>query len=307
MHTWSNLTNWLRPTTIQGHLIHMVLALVVIQIAVSWHVISGLAEDMLREQVGQTALQTARTIAQIPTIREALLAGDPHGEIQTLAEAIRVQTGASFVVVGDHTEKRYSHPVPERIGQTFVGGDTGPALREGKSYVSEAEGTLGRSLRGFTPIFGPDGAIIGFVSVGYLTESVHQSISSHLDQPLMYIVGMSLVGIVSAIVIAGRLKKLTLGLEPAEITSLYLERVAVLRTIREGVIAIDHQGDIRVANQAARRYLGLSLEERFAGKPVESIIPGESTPDPEHGAGRIRPGARHQRSGPDLQYRSRLP
>ncbi len=278
MHTgnariWPTLAAWLRPKTIQGHLIHMVLALVVIQIAVSWHVISGLAEDMLREQVGQTALQTAKTIAQIPTIREALSAGDPHGEIQTLAEAIRAQTEASFVVIGDHTEKRYSHPVPERIGQTFVGGDTGPALREGKSYVSEAVGTLGRSLRGFTPIFGPNGAIIGFVSVGYLSEGVHQSISSHLDKPLMYIVGMSLVGIVSAIIIAGRLKKMTLGLEPAEITSLYLERVAVLQTIREGVIAIDHQGNIRVCNQAARRYAGLSLEKRFAGKPVETVIP----------------------------------
>lgn len=251
----------------------MVLALVIIQIAVSWHVISGLTEDMLREQTGQTALQTARTIAQIPRIRDALLAGDPQGEIQTLAERIRAQTGASFIVIGDHAEKRYSHPVPERIGQTFVGGDAGPALREGTSYVSEAVGTLGRSLRGFTPIFGPNGTIAGFVSVGYLTEGVHQSISNHLDKPLMYITGMSVVGILSAIIIAGRLKKMTLGLEPAEITSLYLERVAVLQTIREGVIAIDQHGDIRVANQAARRYMGLSLTERFAGRPVETIIP----------------------------------
>lgn len=274
MRTWPHIIGWLRPSTLQAHLIHMVLALVVIQIAVSWYVISGLTEEMLREQIGQTALQTARTIAQIPRIRQALLEGDPRGEIQTLAEAIRTQTGASFVVIGDSAEKRYSHPVPERIGQTFVGGDTGPALREGKSYVSEAVGTLGRSLRGMTPIFAEDHSIIGFVSVGYLFESIHQTISAHLDKPLMYIIGMSVVGILSAVIIAGRLKKLTLGLEPAEITSLYLERVAVLQTIREGVIAIDHQGNIRVCNQAARRYAGLSPSERFAGRPVAGIIPG---------------------------------
>ena len=273
MRSWPKIPGWLRPTTIQAHLIIMVLALVVMQIAVSWHVISGLAEEMLHEQIGQTALQTAKTIAQIPSIREALQAGDPLGEIQTLAETIRVQTGASFVVIGDRFEKRYSHPVPERIGQTFVGGDTGPALLEGKSYISEAVGTLGRSLRGMTPIFDAEDAIIGFVSVGYLSESVHQSISEHLDKPLMYIIGMSLAGILSAVVIAGRLKRLTLGLEPSEITNLYLERVAVLQAIREGVIAVDHQGDIRVANQAARRYAGLSLEERFSGRPVDSVIP----------------------------------
>jgi two-component system CitB family sensor kinase/two-component system sensor histidine kinase DcuS len=273
MRPWSRIPGWLRPTTIQAHLIIMVLALVIMQIAVSWHVISGLAEEMLHEQIGQTALQTAKTIAQIPNIREALQAGDPLGEIQTLAETIRVQTGASFVVIGDRFEKRYSHPVPERIGQTFVGGDTGPALLEGKSYISEAVGTLGRSLRGMTPIFDAEDAIIGFVSVGYLSENVHQSISAHLDKPLMYIIGMSLAGILSAVVIAGRLKRLTLGLEPSEITNLYLERVAVLQTIREGVVAIDHQGDIRVANQAARRYAGLSLQERFSGRPVDSVIP----------------------------------
>ena len=273
MRPWMRSIDWLRPTTIQGHLILMVLALVVVQIAVSWHVISGLTEEMLHEQVGQTALQTAKTIAQIPRIRLALENGDPEGEIQAIAEAIRAQTGASFVVIGDTHERRYSHPVPERIGQTFVGGDTGPALKEGKSYVSEAVGTLGRSLRGMTPILDNDGTIIGFVSVGYLSESVHESISSHLDKPLMYIIGMSVVGILSAVVIAGRLKRMTLGLEPSEITNLYLERVAVLQTIREGVIAIDHQGDIRVCNQAARRYAGLSPEERFAGRPVDTVIP----------------------------------
>jgi two-component system CitB family sensor kinase/two-component system sensor histidine kinase DcuS len=265
--------DWLRPTTIQGHLIRMVLALVMIQIAVSWYVISGLAEDMLREQIGETALQTAKTIAHIPLIRQALLAGDPEGKIQDLAESIRSETGASFVVIGDTQERRYSHPVPERIGQTFVGGDTGPALKEGKSYVSEAVGTLGRSLRGMTPIMDDGGAIIGFVSVGYLLESVHEAISAHLDKPLMFTIGMSVIGILSAVVIAGRLKRMTLGLEPSEITNLYLERVAFLQTIREGVVAIDHQGNIRVANQAARSYVGLSQDERFSGRPVDNVIP----------------------------------
>lgn len=274
MRPWSTIIAWLRPTTLQAHLIHMVLALVVIQIAVSWHVISDLAADMLHEQVGQTALQTARTIARMPSIRRALSAGDPNRIIQPLAESIRTETGAAFVVIGDAAEKRYSHPVPERIGQTFVGGDTGPALKEGRAYISEATGTLGRSLRGMAPIFDDSGTIIGFVSVGYLTSNVHQSISSHLDKPFWYIIGMSVVGIISAVVIAGRLKRLTLGLEPAEITSLYLERVAVLRTIREGVIAIDTHGDVRVINQAARRYLGLNLDGHYAGRSVDVFFPG---------------------------------
>ncbi|EPR37688.1 signal transduction histidine kinase regulating citrate/malate metabolism [Desulfovibrio sp. X2] len=274
MRPASRIISWLRPTTLQSHLIHMVLALVLIQIGVSWYVISGLAANIFREQIGMTALQTARTVAQMPTIRVALAARDPHGLIQKLAESLRTETGAAFIVVCDKSQIRYSHPLPQRIGKKFVGGDTGPVLNEGRSYVSEAVGTLGRSLRGMAPVFGADGSVIGFVSVGYMLRNVHQSISAHLQKPLLYIIGMSLLGILSAVFIAGRLKKLTLGLEPSEITSLYLERVAVLRTIREGVIAIDTQGRVRIVNQAARRYLGLNLEERYAGRTVETILPG---------------------------------
>jgi two-component system CitB family sensor kinase/two-component system sensor histidine kinase DcuS len=262
----------IKPKSIQSYLIHMVLALVVIQSLMSWLTVSSLATDVLHQQIGKRALQTAQSVALMPSIRMALMARDPLGSIQKKAEQIRKATGASYVVVGDTDGVRYSHPKPDRIGRHFVGGDTGPALHEGKSYVSRAVGTLGPSLRGMVPIFHDD-EIIGFVAVGYLMESVRKAIPAHLNKPLIYIVSMLLIGIVSAIFIAGHLKKITLGLEPAEITALYLERGAVLEAIREGVVSVDRTGEIRLANRAAMHYTGLDAKQLMPGNDIRELMP----------------------------------
>lgn len=103
------------------------------------------------EQLGDKAMSIARTVASIPDIVENV--GKPGAEsiIQPLADGIRKKTDVEFVVVMDSRSVRYSHPVPERIGKTFVGGDEGPAL-QGKEYISNSIGTLGPSMRAFVPI-----------------------------------------------------------------------------------------------------------------------------------------------------------
>lgn len=262
----------IKPKTIQHYLAYMVAGLVLIQLGITWFLISDLTSNLLKEQIGLRALQTAQSIAHMPMIREELLRGDPEGNIQFLAENIRKNTGATFIVIGDVENKRFSHPVPERVGQTFVGGDTGPVLKEGRSYVSEAVGTLGRSIRSFVPIFSKEAKIIGFVSVGYLTSSVKKSIAEHMHRPLIFILLLTVLGFVITACIARHLKKITLNLEPAEITNLYLERGAVLETIREGVIATDHKGEIRLANKAALKYTCFYSAE-LVGKHIDDVIP----------------------------------
>ena len=79
----------------------------------------------------------------MPQIVNAFSSPDPSAIIQPLAERVRQETGARYVVVGNAQSIRYSHPVPERIGQPMVGGDNDQALIYGQSYVSEATGTAG--------------------------------------------------------------------------------------------------------------------------------------------------------------------
>ncbi|SDK90931.1 two-component system, CitB family, sensor histidine kinase DcuS [Maridesulfovibrio ferrireducens] len=264
--------DFIKPKTIQLYLVYMVTGMVLVQIGITWFLVSDLTSNILKEQIGLRALQTSQAVAEVPMIREMLLKKDPEGQIQAMAEDIRLKIGATFVVVGDSAGIRYSHPVPERIGKYFVGGDTGPVLMEGKSYVSEAVGTLGPSIRSFVPVFGAPSEIIGFVSVGYLTENVQKNIAAHLDRPLWFVLGLTLIGFFSTAYISRHLKKVTLNLEPAEITNLYLERGAVLETIREGVIATDHRGEIRLANKAALKYTCFNSAE-LVGKMIGDVIP----------------------------------
>lgn len=262
----------IKPKTIQHYLACMVVGLVLTQLGITWFLVSDLTAGMLKEQIGLRALQTAQSVALAPMIRDELERGDPNGSIQVLAETIRKRTGAAYVVVCDAHNKRFSHPVPERIGKAFVGGDTGPVLRLGKSYVSEATGTLGKAIRGFVPITSNNGGIIGFVSVGYLTSNIQEAIAAHMQQPIVIIVFLSLVGFLITAGITRHLKKITLNLGPEEITNLYLERGAVLETIREGVIATDHKGEIRLVNKAALKYTCFNSSE-LEGKHIDDVIP----------------------------------
>jgi sensor histidine kinase regulating citrate/malate metabolism len=251
----------------------LVTILVIFQLGLIGMIFSRSIANMLEEQIGKRALRVAQAVSQVPEIRYRLIEGDSEGRIQTVAEGIRELTGAEFVVVGDREGKRYSHPKPDRLGKFMVGGDNAPALEEGKSYISKAVGTLGPSIRGKTAVFDDAGNIAGIVSVGYLIKDVKGIIRGHQRSFYPYIGLLLVVGIIGSVVIAGHFKKAILGLEPEEIAGLFTERSAILESIREGIIAIDTERTITMANQASLRNLGLDSADQITGRKIEDIFP----------------------------------
>ena len=95
---------------------------------------------------GQRALTEAIMVANMPQIIDAFQLADPSVAIQPIAEGIRKETGASFVVVGNMNLIRYSHPNPWQIGKVMVGNDDYQVLH-GHTSITEAVGTLGLSPR----------------------------------------------------------------------------------------------------------------------------------------------------------------
>jgi two-component system CitB family sensor kinase len=67
-----------------------------------------------------------------------------------------------------------------------------------------------------------------------------------------------LLGIAGSVLLTRRLKRLTLGLEPHELTELMREREAVLHGVSEGVLAVDAGGRVSVCNTEAGRLLGVA-------------------------------------------------
>jgi two-component system CitB family sensor kinase len=226
------------------------------------------AGDQLDRQYEQRSLAIAESIASSATVQQALLAGDPNRVIQQTAESVRRATGATYVVVTDRQGIRYSHPNAALIGKPV---DESPAsVLAGKNWVGIQKGTLGLSARGKAPIF-LNGQVIGMVSVGFLVDQVWQQLLSELPGYGVTVLLALALGSGASLLLASRLKRQTFGLEPYEIAGLLEEREASLQGIHEGAIATDRDGTITLANDEARRLLGLPAE--CIGRKLSQVLP----------------------------------
>jgi two-component system, CitB family, sensor kinase len=229
-----------------------------------------LTGQTLDAQYGQRALGIASAVAQMPTIRDALVRDDPDHTIQAIAEQVRRSTGAAYVVVTDRSGLRYSHPNPVLVGQRI---EEPVAALDGHGHMGIDNGSLGRSANGRAPLLGPDATVVGQVSVGILEEQV----SSELEREILWVVLYSAlalaIGVGASWLLAHRIKRATFGLEVSEIVSLLQEREAMLHGIREGVLGVDTNGRVEVINDEARRLLGISTTARRR-KLGELLAPG---------------------------------
>lgn len=228
----------------------------------------------LDDQYERKALGVAQSVADMPSVREALRDSDPSRTLQPLAQGMRHVSGASFIVIAGANGIRYSHPNPARIGKPI---DEDPsAILKGQTYMGVQTGTLGRSARGKAPIVDGTGNVIGIVSVGFLETQLWNQLLSDLPQLLVYLFVAVALGVSGSLWLARLLKRQTFGLEPAEIAALLEQREASLHGIREGTIATDLEGRITLINDEARRLL--RLPEHVEGKRLIDVLP----------AGRVR-------------------
>ncbi|MEU6236451.1 sensor histidine kinase [Kitasatospora sp. NPDC047058] len=216
----------------------------------------------------QRALSIAQATASDDVIARAAEARD-SGTAQRNAEQIRLATGASFVVVTDLDGIRLSHTDPGRIGQR-VSTDPEPAL-SGRSVTAIQEGTLGRTARGKVPLRAAGGRIVGEVSVGISDDSIRRRLLTMLTGILLCAGAGLAAGTVATLVLARRLKRRTHNIALADISALLVEREAMLHGIREGMVALDERGRIRLANDEAVRLLG--LPDGCTGRPIDEVLP----------------------------------
>ena len=266
-----SLPNFLLPRTLHGRMLLLMFLLLGALVSITWLMVSMLVSSILEEYIGRNALNVSKTVSLTTVVHEGLK-NKNSTQIQLYAESVRKATGARFVVVGDHEGRRYSHPVPERIGKLMVGGDNPRALEKGEAYVSKAVGTLGPSMRGKVPIFANSGKVIGVVSVGYLQETVESVTEGYLQRVLLWVFGLFLLGGIGTWLIARNVKQSIFGLEPVEIARLFRERNAILDSIREGVVAINDKGQVTMLDHEAAKILKIPPESGI-GTSIESILP----------------------------------
>lgn len=258
--------------SLQATITIFVCAVVVLSLLITDLLISQTVAESIEDSQAEKAGNASRMMARSPLVIEALSNPEDERELQRFASDIQSVTNVQFVVVMDMKGIRKSHPDPNKIGKRFVGGDE-EAVLKGKEHVSISKGTLGHSLRSFTPVFDANGKQVGAVAVGISLDKVNEAVERSRENIYAGTIFGILTGIMGAVILARYIKRILFGLEPIAIARLLEERSAMLQSVREGIIAVDQDSRITLVNKAALLLLQKAgLDENPVGKKIDATI-----------------------------------
>ncbi|WP_439145523.1 SpoIIE family protein phosphatase [Streptomyces virginiae] len=252
------------------------------------------------------SLAAAEAFAHAPGIAAALISADPTAVLQPLAEAARQGSGVDFIAVMNTRGIRYTDSRPELIGRRATG-DLSRALA-GHAFTETFRGEPSDAVRAVVPIRNADGVVVGLVGTGIEVENVSQVVEGQLPLLLGAAAGALLLGTGGAALVSGRLRRQTRGLGAAEMSRINEHHEAVLHAVREGVVIIDADQRLVLANDEARRLLGLppDPENRHVTdlgldpRTAELLASGQVVTDHVHLAGdrllavNVRPTAQYK-------------
>ncbi|MGP3637264.1 sensor histidine kinase [Streptomyces sp. 24-1644] len=255
-----------RPRSLAGQLFAMQVVLVAAVVAgcAFFAYVSGSAqaEETATRQVRAAAV----AVAGSPSVREAIRTEDPSAVLQPYAEHVREETGIAFVTIMNPQRVRWTHPDPERIGETFLG-HTAQALR-GETFTETYTGTLGPSIRVVTPVR-DGGRITGLVSAGITVERVSTQVREQVGALGLAAGGALALGGLGTYVINARLRRHTHGMNAGELSRMHDYHEATLHALREGLLMLDGRRRIALINDAGRELLG--LEPGAVGRTVAEL------------------------------------
>ncbi|WP_316752533.1 SpoIIE family protein phosphatase [Streptomyces herbicida] len=228
-----------------------------------------------RDAVGQgrrESLVAAQAFANAPGVDEALRGPHPSAALQPRAEAARRKAGVDFIVAMNTDGIRYTYPYPKEIGKKFVG-NIKPAL-EGRTVIEQAGGPplpagKGIAVQAVVPVTDSHGKVIGLISAGITIDNVTQRWMPQLPIILGSGAAALALAMTGTTLISRRLRRQTRGLAPAELARMYEHHDAVLHSVREGVLIVDAGGRLMLANDEAKRLLGLRPDA--LGRPVREL------------------------------------
>ena len=258
------------------------LVILTVTMAVGFALFANAERNHLDSHYESRAASIAETVAAVPAIRSCMALERPGcaTTIQRFATATQRQTGASYVVLIDMNRVRHSHPDRTLIGKRV---EEPIVTRDGKVHVRTDNGSTGPSANARAPLYGPNGAMVGEVSVGMPESSVSSALWHELPSFAVWFAIALGVGALASWGLARRLKHRTFGLELDEIARLLQEREATLHGIREGVLAFDKDGRINVVNDEAQRLLHLPVN--VVGSRLDEVLPDGRLRDVLEGRG----------------------
>jgi two-component system, CitB family, sensor kinase len=273
-----------RPLSLAGqYLILQLLIMAAVLVGVAALSLAQSAQTFERVE-GRRALSAAETLAATPAVRSLLPQAQPRSgaALPAVAESVRTVSGFSFAILAKPDRTVLTSPDPSQIGTKLPLGES-PVL-SGRAWTGPvtADGTT--SLTAHVPIIDDAGRLVGIAAVGRAYPSIGERLALAAPNLLTYL-GMSLaLGGLGSVLLARRVKRQTLGMEPNEIAGLAEHREAIVHGVKEGVIALDHDQRITLVNDSARRLLhlpqdcmGRSLDELSLAPQLREVLTEDQT------------------------------
>ncbi|WP_128374672.1 sensor histidine kinase [Streptomyces cavernae] len=285
-----------RRHTLAGELLVLQLAIVVIVLVAVAAVSLAQSKATFDRVEGRRVTALAEEMAGNPLLRTQLVRPAPGETLAPLLQTKLTQTNVTSVTVADDRGEIVAATNPTLVGTRLPVDGISAAQARGWSGELPVGGV--RQLVAQVPVLSEHrnhvGEHVGTVMIGRASPSVWQRLSGASSYLLAYLGIASVLGVAGSWLLARRIKRQTLGLEPREIAGLAEHREAMLFGIAEGVIALDPQQRLTLVNEVGRGLLdlpedcvGMSLTDLgIEGRLYDVLAGGERGADGDHGTGR---------------------
>jgi len=260
-----------RRPTLAGQLLALQLAIIVVVLAAVAALSLAQSAATFNRVEGRRVAALAEQVADNPLVRAQLGEPAPGEALAALVQAGRTQSGVSSVSIADTRGVVVSSTNPILIRGPLPVGDPGVAAGRGWSGELRVDGV--RELVAQVPVLSDQrhnlGRQLGVVMIGAASPTIWQRARTASPNLVIYLGLASFVGLTGSWLLARRIKRQTLGLEPREIAGLAEHREAMLYGIAEGVIALDPHHHVTLVNAVGRTLL--DLPEDCVGRSLSDL------------------------------------
>jgi two-component system, CitB family, sensor kinase len=294
-----------RPT-LAGQLLVLQLAIVVVVLVAVAAVSLAQSAATFNRVEGRRVTALAEQLSGNQTLRFGIRHPAPAEVLAPLLQTTLTQSGVTSITIADAKGRVIAATNLSALGSTLTLGD--PRVAKGRGWSGELRVDDGTELVSQVPVLSqgrnadnqPDGTLgdqIGTVMVGERAPSIWQRLRGASSYLAIYLGIACVLGLLGSWLLARRIKRQTLGLEPREIAGLAEHREAMLYGLAEGVVALDPHLRVTLVNDVGRRLLdlpenavGRSLRELGIEGRLREVLAGEHSGDEARDAVVVRRG-----------------
>jgi two-component system, CitB family, sensor kinase len=249
----------IRKVSLAGQLLILQLGIVLVVLVAVAAVSIAQAQASFREVQGRRFMSVAERAAATPLVTEHLLDPARRAALAATVDGYREDAGASYALVAGADRRILASSDPSRVGRLV---DLhGSNVLHGRAWEGVVTEDGVRSVVAHVPVLDdPTAKTVGFVVVGANTPGFWDSLGGAAPNLLTYLGVASFLGVAGSLLVARRVKRQTLGLEPRAITRLAEHRDTMLHGIKEGVVGLDPQLRVTLVNDEAMRLLELPAD-----------------------------------------------